>query len=244
MAGKIAMQAQYPAGSWNLQNTPRGGFSFYANGPKQLDLSSAREVLFSYSVYFPPGFDFVMGGKIPGIYGGDTAAGAVGCSGGSRNDKCFSARMMWRTGGAGEMYTYLPPGAPANDRVCDVPPYSECNPTYGASVARGSFTFKTGGWTTVAMRARLNDVGQEDGELQLWADGESMFSIGGLVLRTSDSARIWGMQMQTFFGGQCLFREPMHPTDDHTSGSTNEWATPKDQEVYFADFSMGILDTF
>jgi hypothetical protein len=36
----------------------------------------------------------------------------------------------------------------------------------------------------------------------------------------------------------------MYPTDDHAPGSTNEWATPKDQEVYFADFSMGILDTF
>jgi hypothetical protein len=206
--GKAAMQAIYAAGSWNLSNRPRGGFSFYALGPKgtgHIDLTKAKEVIFSYSVYFPEGFNFVMGGKLPGIYGGDTAEGSVSCSGGSRNDACFSARMMFRTDGAGEMYTYLPPSFKANDNVCDVPPYSECNPTYGASVARGSFTFATGAWTTIAMRARLNDNGKENGELQLWANGKSMFNVGGLVLRDTDEARIWGMQMQTFFGGKAPF---------------------------------------
>jgi hypothetical protein len=203
MAGKDVMQAVYPAGSWNLQNTPRGGVSFYAPGPAgALDLSKAREVLFSYSVYFPKGFEFVMGGKLPGLYGGDNQKDSESCSGGRRDDGCFSARLMWRTDGAGEMYTYLPPSIEANKAVCAVGPYSECNPTYGASVGRGSFTFATGAWTTVAMRVRLNSVGKEDGELQLWANGQSMFSVGGLVLRTSDDARIWGIQMQTFFGGK------------------------------------------
>jgi hypothetical protein len=53
--------------------------------------------------------------------GGDDFEGSISCSGGSRNDKCFSARIMWRTDGAGEMYTYLPPSFEANERVCDVP---------------------------------------------------------------------------------------------------------------------------
>jgi hypothetical protein len=28
------------------------------------------------------------------------------------------------------------------------------------------------------------------------------------------------------------------------TGSTQEWATPTEQETYFADFSMGITDEF
>lgn len=113
----------------------------------------------------------------------------------------MSARLMWRTDGAGEMYTYLPPGFDANDNVCDVAPFSTCNPTYGASVGRGSFKWKAGQSTAVSMRVRLNDVGEQNGELELWADGQSVINVSGLVLRDSAAGRIRGIQMQTFFGG-------------------------------------------
>lgn len=66
--GKSAMSASYPKGSFNLSHKPRGGFSFYALGPKgKVDLDKAREVVFGYSVFFPEGFDFVKGGKLPGL---------------------------------------------------------------------------------------------------------------------------------------------------------------------------------
>lgn len=108
--------------------------------------------------------------------------------------------------------------AETNDR-----PKSECNPVFGASIARGAFTFPTGQWNTVAVRVRLNDAGQENGELQLWANGKSIFSVNGLVIRDSDTGRIRGDQMQTFFGG----------------GSVG-FATPKDQQSFFADFTMSV----
>jgi hypothetical protein len=145
------------------------------------------------------------------IDGGDDAEGSIGCSGGSRNDACFSARLMWRTDGAGELYTYLPPSSAANDKVCDIAPYSECNPTYGASVGRGSFSFKPGEWTTVTERVRLNSEGKEDGELELFVNGTSMINVGGLVLRDSGAGKIRGIQMQSFFGGQCRFAEHVVP---------------------------------
>lgn len=115
---------------------------------------------------------------------------------------------MWRTDGAGEMYTYLPDytvdGYSANKAVCDVAPLSECNPTYGASVGRGSFSFTAGGWTTISERVRLNDVGEANGELQLFVGGESVINVGGLILRDAEEGRIRGIQMQTFFGGMYI----------------------------------------
>ena len=108
---------------------------------------------------------------------------------------------MWRTDGAGEMYTYLPPSYSANQAVCNVAPKSECNSVYGASVGRGSFSFAAGKRTMIGQRVRLNDVGQENGELELFVDGESIFTVSGLVLRNSDAGRFHGIQMQTFFGG-------------------------------------------
>jgi hypothetical protein len=79
---------------------------------------------------------------------------------------------------------------------------SECNPTYGASVGRGSFKFATGEWTVVSERVRLNDPGKANGQLQLYANGRTVVNVGGLVLATSSQGRIRGMQFQTFFGGE------------------------------------------
>ena len=108
---------------------------------------------------------------------------------------------MWRENGEGEFYTYLPPALSSNQKVCSLP-NSHCNPTYGASVGRGSFKFATGAWTYITERVRLNDAGRANGELQLWVNGKSVLDIDGLELRNSESGKIRGMQMQTFFGGE------------------------------------------
>ena len=65
--GELSMQAFFPAGSYNFQNSPQGGFSFYAPGPASVDLTTAKEATFGFTTYFPSGFDFVKGGKIPGL---------------------------------------------------------------------------------------------------------------------------------------------------------------------------------
>ena len=136
--------------------------------------------------------------------GGDSFDIATSCSGGRRDDRCFSARFMWRTDGKGEIYTYLPPDYAANKAVCDVAPESECNDTYGASVGRGSFKFTAGTRATIGQRVRLNDVGKQNGELELFVEGKSIFTVSGLVLRDSSAGRFQGIQMQTFFGGAFL----------------------------------------
>lgn len=138
------------------------------------------------------------------VDGGDSAEVAVSCSGGRRDTRCWSARFMWRTAGAGEFYTYLPSSGAfekPNEALCKVKPYSTCNPTYGASVGRGSFTFKSGVWNQISQRVLLNDVGQANGELELFFNGESVINVGGLMLRGDAAGKIRGIIMQTFFGG-------------------------------------------
>ncbi len=90
------LQLLFPAGSINPGQKPTGGAEFYAS---PIDISSARNVTLQYSVLFPFDFDWVLAGKLPGLYGGRT-----GCSGGDPAVDCFSTRLMWREGGAGELY--------------------------------------------------------------------------------------------------------------------------------------------
>ena len=136
--------------------------------------------------------------------GGDDPEGSKSCSGGRRDTSCFSIRLMWRTDGLGEFYTYLP-DVDANKVQCDVPPESHCNPEYGSSVGRGAFTFKKGQWTTVSMRVKLNDAGETNGEMELFVEGDSVIKVSGLQITDSDSGRIRGIIMQTFFGGKYCF---------------------------------------
>jgi hypothetical protein len=90
------LQLLFPQDSIDPARKPTGGAEFYAT---PLDISSAQNVSLKYSVFFPTDFDFVLAGKMPGLY-----AGHRGCSGGNAALDCFSTRLMWRKEGAGELY--------------------------------------------------------------------------------------------------------------------------------------------
>lgn len=90
------LQLFFPQNSIDPARKPTGGAEFYAT---PLDISSAQNVSLKYSVFFPDNFDFVLAGKMPGLY-----AGHRGCSGGNAAIDCFSTRLMWRKEGAGELY--------------------------------------------------------------------------------------------------------------------------------------------
>lgn len=220
--GANAMVASFSAGQFSLANGQ--GMNFYSPGDSSFSVQNAKEILFSYSAFFPDGYQFNKGGKMPGIYGGESLSAAKSCSGGSKRDDCFSARLMWRTNGMGEFYNYFPPSATQPSDYCSTPPMSTCNPSYGDSIGRGSFTWSTGQWTTVAQRFKLNDVGSSNGEQELFVNGQSVLSLSGLQQSVSGSTTFYGIMAQSFFGG-----------------SDDSWASPQDQNIYFKDWSLAIL---
>jgi len=194
-------------------------------------------------VFFPAGFDFVKGGKLPGLYGG-----RPGCSGGDPALDCFSTRLMWRTNGAGELYLYAARNK-QGPSVCDTGPKSDCSTPYGLSIGRGSFHFAPGNWTNVKQTVVLNTPGLADGEFGLKVNGHSVMEVQDVYYRgeaqpvTPDSSLyplvldarnpkssavgsngvvgFVGIFFSTFFGG--------HEAD---------FATPEDQMTYFKDFEV------
>ncbi|KAJ3051238.1 hypothetical protein HK097_007777 [Rhizophlyctis rosea] len=209
--GKKVLRIFYPARSYNPSGSPRGGTGFYG---VPVDISKAKEATFQFQIYFPAGFNFVKGGKLPGLYGG-----REGCSGGDPAKDCFSTRFMFRKSGSAEIYLYVQ-DKKQDPGFCKVPPLSVCNGVYGNSIGRGAFTYTPGKWQTLMQRIVLNDPGKTNGRVQVWSNGKLVIDFNKVMWRDKPFGFV-GIDFETFFGG-----------------SDRSWATPTDQYVYFKGMSL------
>jgi hypothetical protein len=133
---------------------------------------------------------------------------AYHCSGGRKDDrcKCFGLRPMWRSDqtsylcvqyqrsclsidlsrahAVSELYSYIPPCPSNTTRLLEVPPLSRENPDFGFSVGRGAFRLDDaiGHWVSVAIRTKLNTVGQEDGKSQRFTLRLTLHTHEGTIL--------------------------------------------------------------
>ncbi|GAA5932615.1 uncharacterized protein JCM15063_002155 [Sporobolomyces koalae] len=176
-----ALQVAYPANSRNPGNKPIGGVGFYSS---KIDVTAATNVSLSYSIFFPKGFDFVKGGKLPGLFGG-----AKACSGGAAAENCFSTRLMFRKNGMGELYLYAP-REKQTEALCTLGPLSYCNSVYGMSIGRGSWTFKTGEWTDLRQDIWLNTPGVADGGFNIWVNGKLVLHSDSVYYRNTQPIKL------------------------------------------------------
>ncbi|KAI0036890.1 polysaccharide lyase family 14 protein [Vararia minispora EC-137] len=205
------LRVTYPAGSFSNNNL--GGTQLYS-----LWNSSGNpfeSMMISYEVAFGVNFDWVKGGKLPGLRGG----APNGCSGGNQADgvSCFSTRTMWRTNGAGEIYAYVP----RDNNICGASGV-QCNDEFGASIGRGDFTFVSGQWNKVTMVIWLNSpVDTANGRAQMYYNDILAIDQSNMVFRTSDNLTANGLYLSTFFGG-----------------GDSSWAPQTDQQTYFRNFEL------
>lgn len=129
-----------------------------------------KGAMLEYEVYFPKNFDFVMGGKLPGLHGGN-----LQCSGYSsvpNGKNCFTTRLMWRENGEGEAYMYVDLKDQKDDfcKQCSYPVASKCSSFSGVencSWNRGTFKFQKGKWHRVAQYIKMNTPGKQDGVFEV-----------------------------------------------------------------------------
>ncbi len=178
--GRI-LRVHYPKGSASPQvsreGAPLGGAQAYIVPSSS---APADALHLRYHVRFPAGFDFVKGGKLPGLYGG------VATSGGRVPDGTngFSTRYMWRRRGDGEVYAYLPTSR-----------------EHGTSLGRGSWRFAPGRWQALEQEVILNSPGSDDGRVRVWVDDRLVLDRDRLRFRDTASLRIDGLFFSSFFGG-------------------------------------------
>ncbi|EDM73661.1 hypothetical protein PPSIR1_39210 [Plesiocystis pacifica SIR-1] len=158
--------------------------------------ASYTELYLAYRIRFAPGFDFVKGGKIPGLVGGTAPTGCV------EDQTGFSARGMWRTDGRAVQYMYWP------EKV------ENCGDDYDYMLDDTPVTFAPGQWHLVEHRLRMNTPGVADGVLQAWMDGELVLDEQDFLYRTADyDYAVDAMYFSTFFGGSGA---DWAPTTDET----------------------------
>ncbi|MBD2357072.1 heparin lyase I family protein [Tolypothrix sp. FACHB-123] len=175
------LRVRYPAGSASpavsrKNHLPLGGAQFYAD----LGITPKNALRLSYYLRFSENFDFVKGGKLPGLFGG------VGNSGGDipNGSDGFSTRFMWRRNGAGEVYAYLPTSTKD-----------------GTSIGRGNWQFQKGKWHHLEQFIVLNQPNKNNGQVQVWLDGKQVLNQKNLTFRTTNKLKIEGIFFSTFFGG-------------------------------------------
>ena len=206
-----SIRALYPQNSANPSGDIYGGFHFYA----QPSVFPSQTIRMNYSVKFDSNFIWVKGGKLPGIWIGDT-----GANGGNHIMTGSSFRLMWRQSGLVEAYVYAPKQLPEYYNFT----ITNLDGEYGDSVKRGIITAIPNEWISVSLYAKLNtftnNIANYDGVLQMIINN-NIFEYDKMKWIDVDGLLINGMMMQTFFGGNGW-----------------NWQTPVDQYIFFNNFSV------
>lgn len=162
---------------------PKGGVGPGENGMQFLvGLPPADEYYLTYWLKFEEGFDFKLGGKLPGL-----TSGGGRFTGGRRptEGEGWSARYMWGRGGRGTVYFYS----------VDMPG------KWGQGLRLDGLSFQPGAWHRMTQRIRLNTGDEKDGILEVWFDGKKVYENREMRYRLDDRGRIDSFYFSTFHGG-------------------------------------------
>ena len=205
--GNYAARVKYPQG---LESTSGSGTQYRCILSNMQTISiPAKEALYvRYYVRFDPNFDFVLGGKLPGLCGAACNTGGgmpTGADG-------WSARIMWRAGGKVVQYMY----------------YMDQASFYGDDF---SWNEGTGGqrylipgqWHCLETYIQMNTPGVQDGIVRSWFDGQLSLNRTNIRFRAAgySNIKIDKLYFSTFFGG---------------AGA--QWAPIKDEYANFDDFVL------
>lgn len=182
---------------------------------------SYDEYTVEYKVRLPENFDFVRGGKFPGLFGGTGPAGGASVE----NADGFSARVMWRELGLLVQYVYYigKDGRWGKDFIWTNGDNKNMPIEKGMWKSMNTH-FKDrvylipNKWFTLKTFVKMNTPGKDNGKIISWLDGSEVLNIN-LKFRNDLSFGIDTFKFTTFFGG-----------NDET------WAPKKDEKIYFKDF--------
>ncbi len=171
-----ALQLTYPAGISSCKGRKR-----CINWPVDLGIKLDR-LYYGYRFKMPENFEFIKGGKLPGVAGGKGNAGGQVPTG--RDG--WSVRMMWDGKGRLVQYVYHP----------------EQKGQYGDVLYLDTGgAIELGVWHTVQTLVELNTPGKHNGRIITWLDGKKVLTKEKMRFRDVNRLKISRFQFISFFGG-------------------------------------------
>jgi len=176
--------ARYPRGSYDpsavrTAGAPLGGAQFRTPFAR-MKVAVEGEIGLRFRLQFQDNFQFVKGGKLPGLYGGTANTGGRlpdGTDG-------YSLRFVWQAQGEGAVSAYLPTSG-----------------RWGSAFGLGQWRFIPGRNHELALYMKLNTPGRADGIIAAWADDVLVAYAPDVVFRSVEQLGIDGFYFSTFFGG-------------------------------------------
>lgn len=212
-SGKEAIRVLYSKGSWAPsagETDGYGGFNFYAS-PATFP---TNEACLQYNLKFEQNFDWVKGGKLPGMW-----IGNIGASGGNHDVNGYSYRSAWHANGAAQAYLYIP--KQQSPDLGKQPGFINSD-VYGDALWRGQFAFDTNTWYSVKLYIKLNTFNgaspHYDGVIGM-AINNTTHMFDKIVWTDNKQHTINGIMMDTFFGGSDI-----------------SWASSQTTYSYFRNF--------
>lgn len=187
-----------------------------------------------YRVYFPPGFDWSKGGKLPGVcWGKQTNDCATGSEWSTTSG---SFRVMWRENGQAIGYAYLAltnKASNAGNKAMQMnqgPDFTKAVRLNQTNKSGLDIWHKTGrqlqlktGWNTVLMQLKMNDPKGANDEIRLTINGVTN-TVKDASLRSDDAIKFNMVNIVVFRGG---------------NGS--DWESNRDSYVDLDSFSVRSL---
>jgi len=205
--GNYAARVKYPQG---LESTSGSGSQYQCilANMTPISIPAAEAMYIRYYVRFDPNFDFVLGGKLPGLCG-------AGCNTGGgipTGRDGWSARIMWRENGKIVQYMYY----------MDQASYYGDDFPWNEGVG-GQRYLIPGQWHCLETYIQMNTPGVKNGIVRSWFDGQLSLNRTNIRFRDTgyDNIKIDKLYFSTFFGG---------------AGS--QWAPKKDEYANFDNFVL------
>jgi hypothetical protein len=204
----------------------QSGGAFDVNPNKMFPSNS---VTFSYDVLFKDGFDFVKGGKLPGVCLG--AKSSECANGGNWQTSAGSVRPMWRADNGSNPiiigYIYLPDNkGPKHAYDYQGAAYKQATrpgDRAGHDVWLHEKSLKLShGWNSIRVTIKMNTPGKNDGVLEMSVN-DTTRRVDDIMYRKSADIQINKGRIVSFFGG-----------------GSDDWNSPKDTSISFKNFTFSV----
>ena len=204
--GNGVIQAFFKKGALLGEET---GFTWFSTLPN----GGTEEAVMEYKLKFSKGYDWSLGGKLPGLCGGSAPRGCNEDQG--VRDNGFTARIMWHRDA--QMITY-PYWSEMVGR-CGENWYWKDNNGNGNNIRISDDT-----WHTIREHVKLNTPGVRNGIIEIFLDGNLVQKRTDLMFRKAGkNFKIDNAYITTYVGG-----------------STDAFRPDHDQNIWFDDFKVWV----